>query len=95
MLPGSALVLQEGKAVALKTSSGYKVAAVADEVQLEIIWNICTGVATFQLRCAVYAYFVAKMLKIAITYFGGHVQLKKYGGGRVRGFYDQAGNFAV
>ena len=31
MLPGSALVLQEGKAVALKTS-GYEVAAVADEL---------------------------------------------------------------
>ena len=31
------------------------------------------SVATFQLRCTVYAYFVAKMSKIAITHFGGQV----------------------
>ena len=32
-----------------------------------------------------YAYFVAKMLKITITRFGGQVQLTKYDGGQVRG----------
>ena len=31
------------------------------------------SVATFQLRCIAYAYFVAKMSKIAIPHFGGQV----------------------
>ena len=31
------------------------------------------SVATFQLRCTVNTYFVAKMSKIAITHFGGQV----------------------
>lgn len=29
--------------------------------------------ATFQLRCTVYAYFIVKTSKIAITHFGGQV----------------------
>ena len=42
------------------------------------------------LICTVYAYYVAKMSKIAITHFGGHVRLPKCNGGQVRWFRGRA-----
>ena len=42
--------------------------------------------AFFLLICTVYAYYVAKMSKIAITRFGGQVRLPKCNGGQVRCF---------
>ena len=44
------------------------------------------SVAFFLLICTVYAYYVAKMSKIAITRFGGQVRLPKCNGGQVRWF---------
>ena len=51
----------------------------------DLAWcnNLHANVPSFQLRCPVYAYFVAKMSKITITRFGGQVQLENTTVGRL------------